>query len=129
MSKEGAQGGNPPVAGVWQHCFHAAQAAGHLPAVNGWASPGMDAAPAQDVFESLSESAAGIVGGSKPKLLRPSSLVASRDSEGGWRPALHDAPSILMLLRSMRAEQQNVWDLTPGQFFAQELVDVEVGES
>ena len=112
MPKDRAQRGDPPVAGVWQHRFHGPLAAGHLPAVNGRASPGMDAALAQGALESLSESAAGLVGGSKPKVLRASALVAPRDSEGRRRPALHDAPhgllqqTILILLRSVGAEQK-----------------------
>ena len=94
----------------------------------------MDAALAQGALERLSESAAGFVGGSKPKLFRASALVTSRDSGGGRRPTLHDAPhglfqqSILILLRSVGAEQQNVRDVTPSQFLAQELVDVVVGD-
>ena len=132
MSKERAQRGDPSVAGVWQHRFHGPLAAGHLPAVNGRTSPGMDAAPAQDALKRLSESAAGVAGGSKPKLFRASALVASRDSERGRWPALHDSPhglfqqTILILLRCVGAEQQNVRNVTPSEFLAQKLVDVVV---
>jgi hypothetical protein len=72
----------------------------------------MDAALAQGSLESLSERAAGLVGGSKPKVLRVSALVASRDSEGGRGPALHDSPhglfeqTIRILLWSVGAEQK-----------------------
>ena len=134
MPKERAQRGDPPVAGVWQHRFHAPLAAGHLPAVDGRTSSGMDAALAQGALERLSESAAGLVGGSKPKVLRASALVASRDSERRRWPTLHDAPhgflqqTILILLRSVRAEQQNVRNVTSSQFLAQKLVDVVVGD-
>ena len=134
MSKERAQRGDPPVAGVWQHRFHGPLAAGHLPAVNGRTSPGMDAALAQDALESLSECAAGLVGGSKPKVLRASALVASRDPERRRWPALHDAPhglfqqTILILLRSVGAEQKCIRSVAPGQFLAQKLVDVAVGD-
>jgi hypothetical protein len=113
MSKEGAQGGNPPVAGVWQHRLHGPLAAGHLPAVHGRTSPGMDAAPAQDALKRLSESAAGLFGRSKPKGFRASTLIASRDTERRRWPTLHDAPhgflqqTILILLRPMGTEQQN----------------------
>jgi hypothetical protein len=107
MSKERAQRGDPPVAGVWQHRLHGPLAAGHLPTVNGRASSSMDAALAQGALERLSKCAARLVGGSKPKLLRASPFVASRDSEGGRRPTLHNAPhglfqqTILILLRSV----------------------------
>lgn len=134
MSKERAQRGDSPVAGVWQHRFHCSLAAGHLPAVNSRASSGMDAALAQGALEGLSESAAGLVGGSKPKVLGASALVASRDSEGGRRPTLHDAPhglfkqTVLLLLWSVGSEQKCVRNVTPGQLLAQELVNIEVGD-
>ena len=94
----------------------------------------MDAALAQGALESLSESAAGLVGGSKPKVLRASALVASRDPERRRRPALHDAPhcllqqTILILLRSVGAEQQDLRNVTPSEFLAQKFVDVAVGD-
>jgi hypothetical protein len=134
MSKERAQRGDPPIAGVWQHRLHGPLTAGYLPTVNGRASSSMNAALAQGAFERLSESAAGLFGGSKPKGLGAAALVASRDSEGGWRPTFHDSPhglfqqTILVLLRFAGAEQQNVRNVTPSQFLAQKLVEVVVGD-
>ena len=134
MPKERAQRGDPPVAGVGQHRFHAPQAAGHLPPVNGRASSGMDAALAQDALESLLERAAGLLGGSKPEVLRASALVAPRDPERRRRPALHDAPhgllqqTILTLLRPVGAEKKRIPGLAFGEFLAQEFIDVAVGQ-
>jgi hypothetical protein len=133
MPQKRAQRGDPPVAGVWQHRLHGPLAAGHLPAVNGRASPSMDTALAQGSLESLSESAAGIVG-SKPKVFRASPLVASRDSEG-WRwPALHNAPhrllqqTILSLLPPVGAEKERIPELASSEFLAQEFIDVAIGQ-
>ena len=133
MSKERAQGGDPPVTGVWQHCFHAAQAVGHLPAVHGRTSSNMDAALAQGALESLSECAARLVDGPKPKIFRLSALVAPRDPERRRWPALHDSPhgflqqTILIFLRSVRAEQKCIRNVTSGELLAQKLIDVTIG--
>ena len=115
LSKERAQRGDPTVAGVGQHGFHGSLAVGHLPPVNGRTSSGMNAALAQDALERLSEGATGLVAGSKPKIFRLSTFVASRDSERGRWPTLHDAPhglfqqAILISLRSVGAEQPNAF--------------------
>jgi hypothetical protein len=134
MPQKRAQRGDPPVAGVWQRRFHCSLATGHLPAVNTRASSGMHAALAQGALESLSKSAAGLVAGSKPKLFRASALVTSRDSEGGRRPSLNDAPhslleqTVLILLRTVGAEKKCIFGLAFGEFLAQEFVDVAVGD-
>ena len=94
----------------------------------------MDAALAQDALERLSECAVGLLGGSKPEVLRASALVAPRDPEGRRRPALHDAPhgllqqTILSLLRPVGAEKKRIPELAFGEFLAQEFIDVAIGQ-
>ena len=111
--------------GVWQHRLLAPLGAGHLPAVNGRASSSMDAALAKSALESLPECAAGLVGGSKPKLFCVSTLVASRDSERGRGSTLDDAPhrvfqqTILILHRSLGSEQKCIRSVALGEFLAQ----------
>ena len=92
MPKQRAQRGDPAVAGIWHYRLHGPPAAGHLPTIDRWASPSMDAALAKGALESLPEYAAGLVAGSKPKLFRASALVAAGDPERRRRPALNDAP-------------------------------------
>jgi hypothetical protein len=112
LSKERAQRGDSPVAGIRQHRFHGSLAVGRLLPVNGRTSSGMDAALAQDALERLLECAAGIAGRSQPEVLRASALVAPRDPERRRRPTLDDAAhrflqqTILTLFRPVGAEKK-----------------------